>query len=292
MPSVPLIPLSLICMTIFASNSIFCRAALVYSDMGPFMYTGMRSVLAAVILAGLCAGRIIHPVDRNVSVWQAAWKGGSWIGGLSLFLYMFCFSLSYVNMPSAPGTLILNMMVQVCMLGWGILHGLNPNRRQTSGFVVATTGLVLLLLPGLTAPPLVGALLMAGSGFAWGVYSLCAHSVESAALVTAGNFFRAALFGLVTLVIGLIFESAPQALAWAFVLCGGLASSLGYILWYRIVPRHTLVGAAVIQLSVPVITAILGALFLAEVITMRLAVCSVLILGGIYVALKAKQQNG
>ncbi|MDO5538067.1 MAG: DMT family transporter [Desulfovibrionaceae bacterium] len=284
----PLAALTFLCMTIFASNSIFCRAALVSCGMGPLQYTGVRCLSAAFILALLCCARVIRPEAPGGSAWREAWEQSTWTGALALFCYMVTFSLAYVGMPSAPGTLILNMCVQFCMVGWGMLHGLYPGRRQYLGFGIATAGLVALLSPGLTAPPLLGALLMAGSGFAWGAYSLCGRHASSAALATAGHFWRASVFGLASLLFALIYESAGVPMAFAFALAGGLASSLGYILWYAIVPRYTLVGASIIQLSVPVITAVLGALVLSEAITMRLGICSALILGGIYTALRAR----
>ena len=78
--------------------------------------------------------------------------------------------------------------------------------------------------------------------------------------------------------------SAPwQAVACA-VVSGGIASSLGYILWYAIVPGYSLVTSSIIQLSIPVITAALAAIFLSETVTWHLVFCSVLILGGICLA--------
>ncbi len=282
--------LTVFCLTVFAGNSIFCRAALVACDMGPMLYTGVRALSAALILAALCCVCIIRPLpdgDTSGSVWRDAWQQSSWTGALGLFAYMLCFSLGYVAMPSAPGTLIINMSVQVSMIGWGLLHGLYPNKKQYLGFAIATAGLIILLSPGLTAPPILHSLLMAGSGFAWGVFTVAGRDARSAALATAGSFWRAALPGAVCLAAGLVLEPGPEPMAWIFVLAGGLASSLGYILWYSIVPRYSLVNVSIIQLAVPVITAIQGALFLAEGITLRFVVATILILGGICLALRA-----
>ena len=86
-------------------------------------------------------------------------------------------------------------------------------------------------------------------------------------------------------------ESAPSSAACACALAAGaLASALGYILWYVIVPRYSLVSASVIQLSVPLITALLAVLLLSEPVTPRLALCSVPILGGICLALLGGRQ--
>lgn len=284
--------ITIFCLTVFAGNSIFCRAALVACDMGPLQYTGIRALSAALILALLCCIKLIKPLpqgDGTSNVWRDAWQQSSWTGALGLFAYMIFFSSGYVAMPSAPGTLIINMSIQVSMIGWGMLHGIFPNKKQYLGYAIATAGLVFLLLPGLTAPPLLHSLFMAATGFAWGVFTVAGKDAKSAALATAGSFWRAALPGVVCAIVGFAFEPQPQAAAWIFVLAGGLASSLGYILWYAIVPRYSLVNISIIQLAVPVITAIQGAIFLAEGITARFVVSSGFILGGICLSLKASE---
>ncbi len=291
--------LTLLCMTIFACNSIFCRAALISGSqgdpsMGPLLYTSVRCLVAGAVLALLCLTGIIHAprtAERSASVWHEALAESSWSGALFLYLYMFCFSLAYVDIASAPGTLILNMCVQFAMVGFGMLHGLYPGRLEYAGLAVALAGLVALLSPGLTAPSPLGALLMAFAGFAWGAYSLCGRKATDAGRATAGYFWRASLFALATLVFALIFETAPHGTDMLFAVAGGLASSLGYILWYAIVPRYSLTGSAVIQLSVPVLTALLGAFFLSEAITLRIVVCSALVLGGICMALMNRKNR-
>lgn len=287
MPSLYLGLLTALCLTNFAGNSIFCRAALIFNNMGPLQYTGLRALIAASILVLLCLVKIIHPRTQGGNIWHDIWQESNWTGALSLFAYMICFSLGYVGIDSAPGTLIINMCVQFCMIGWGFMHGIHPNKRQYTGFAIATAGLIILLMPGLSAPPLLYSLFMAGTGFAWGVFSISGRDAHSAALATAGNFCRAAIPGFFCLVAGFLLEGTAEPLAWLFVFAGGLASSLGYILWYAIVPRYSLVNISIIQLAVPVITAILGTIFLSEVITMRLVIAAALILGGITLAIKS-----
>ncbi len=296
--------LSLLCMTIFACNSIFCRAALTADStgdpsMGPVLYTAVRCLVAGFVLALLAiAGHIRVPgkgagrdEETSSSVWQDAMAQSSWSGALFLFLYMFCFSLAYVDIASAPGTLILNMCVQFAMVGFGMLHGVFPGRLEYAGLAVALAGLIALLSPGLTAPSPAGSLLMAFAGFSWGAYSLCGRRAVDAGIATAGYFWRASLFALASLIFALIFERAPYGPAMLFAVAGGLASSLGYILWYAIVPRFSLAGSAVIQLSVPVLTALLGAFFLSEAITLRIVICSALVLGGICMALMTRHSS-
>lgn len=290
-------------LTLFALNSILCRLALVNYGMDPLTYTAVRNLSAAVMLAILCLVGVIKRKDEEKTqskskenfckgnVWQQAMQESSWLGGACLFAYMLCFSLAYVVIPSATGTLILNTAVQVGMIGWGIYGGLRPDRRQFLGLGIALGGLALLLAPGLSAPPLGRALLMAMSGLAWAGYTLCGRKASSATLATVGNFLRSAVMGVIAAVFALFLEKTPSFPAMLCALsAGALASALGYIMWYKLVPRYSLMGASIIQLAIPIITAILGVIFLAEAITLRLTLCGAIILSGIFLALYAKNK--
>jgi drug/metabolite transporter (DMT)-like permease len=77
-------------------------------------------------------------------------------------------------------------------------------------------------------------------------------------------------------------DSAGIGYAVAF---GTLASGIGYAIWYSVLPALRAASASTVQLSVPVITALGGVLFLGEVVTLRLVLASVAILGGIALVL-------
>lgn len=288
----PLFIATAFCLTLFALNSILCRAALVIWGMEPLHYTAIRGLSAAAMLALLCALNLVRGHKDKESVWKQTWKQSSWSGAFFLFLYMICFSLAYVDMPSATGTLIINISVQFGMMGWGMFHGTKPTPIQSLGLGLAFAGLIALLSPGLTAPPLWNSILMVITGLAWGGYSICGRGASSAALATAGNFFRcSAAAALTACAAWLLEEPAPPA-AWACALvAGAVATAPGYVLWYIVVPRYSLTGASIIQLSVPLITAVLAVMLLSEPITLRLALCSVPILGGICLALAAGKKH-
>ena len=88
---------------------------------------------------------------------------------------------------------------------------------------------------------------------------------------------------MVTLAGGMVaIHSTVHPLAVLYAcLAGMLATGCGYVIWYLVVARMSLVSGSVIQLSVPVITAIMGVFFLGEAISLHLILCSFIILGGI-----------
>lgn len=72
---------------------------------------------------------------------------------------------------------------------------------------------------------------------------------------------------------------------------GAVASGLGYAIWYAALPAIKATSAATIQLSVPVITALGGIIFLGEALTLRLTLASIAILGGVALAIFENQRK-
>jgi drug/metabolite transporter (DMT)-like permease len=70
-----------------------------------------------------------------------------------------------------------------------------------------------------------------------------------------------------------------------------LASGIGYAIWYTALPALNATNAATVQLSVPVIAALGGIVFLDESINLRLVLASVAILGGIALVILKKQRG-
>ncbi|MDD3684450.1 MAG: EamA family transporter, partial [Desulfovibrio desulfuricans] len=112
----------------------------------------------------------------------------------------------------------------------------------------------------------------------------------NAAAATAGNFIRCVPLAIVLLAWAAAFDQAgmPAAWPWAGVACalaaGALASALGYVLWYAVLRWLSVPSAAVVQLSVPLITALGGAVLMNETLGLRLLVSTLAILGGIFCA--------
>ena len=272
---------TLVCMIFFAANSLLCRMALFGTGMDAVSYTVLRSVSAAAVLCLLTRLR-----------GERALRFGSWSAALALFAYMACFSWAYVNLPAAAGALIIAVAVQTSMVGAGVILGQRPSRAQALGIALAMTGLVYLLLPGLDAPPLWPSAIIFLSGVSWAVYTLLGRRNSAPVAATAGNFVRCLPLALLLLVGDVVAGTGAggggPALPLAGVLCalaaGGIASALGYVLWYFVLPRLSVPTAAVVQLSVPLITALGGALFMGEPLTLRLGISTAAILGGIFCA--------
>jgi drug/metabolite transporter (DMT)-like permease len=167
------------------------------------------------------------------------------------------------------------------MMGYGFGRGERLGKLQVVGFILAVAGLIGLLLPGLQAPPLLGAVLMLGAGVAWGVYSLRGAGAGEATHMTAGNFLRAVPMAGVLSLAMLPLAALDCSGVWYAIASGALTSGLGYAIWYMVLPELSITSAAAVQLSVPVIAAAGGIVFLGEHLTVRLWITSAAILGGI-----------
>jgi drug/metabolite transporter (DMT)-like permease len=206
---------------------------------------------------------------------------GDWRSALALFAYAAPFSFAYVSVQLGAGTLLLFGTVQATMILAGFWLGERLTIEQTAGLGLALAGFVILLMPGLTAPPLGGSALMIIAGIAWGVYSLMGRSQLDALGATAANFLRAAPLALALSLATLPWAGLDIAGVIYAILSGTFASGVGYAIWYAALCGLTATRAAVVQLSVPVIAALGGVVFVNEPITLRLLIASAAILGGI-----------
>ncbi|MEO1306134.1 MAG: DMT family transporter, partial [Pseudomonadota bacterium] len=255
-------------------NAVLGRLGLVETDIGAGSFAIIRLFSGAITLVLICALQ-----SRRIA--------GTFAGGASLLVYAGCFSYAYLALPAGTGAIILFAMVQITMLGYGLIKGEVLSRLQWLGFIVAIAALIWLVSPGLDTPPLWAALLMALAGLGWGAYSLLGRHAKDATAATTGNFLIATVLAL-PILAALLWRSPepfPPANGIALaVLSGAVTSGLGYVIWYHALKSLSATRAGVAQLSVPALAAIGGVVFLAEPITLRFAPATSAILGGVALA--------
>lgn len=263
--------LTLLTMFAFAANSILTRLAIDGGFIDPSGFAILRVMAGALVLGMLISlrGGGLPLLRRNRIP-----------GAVSLTVYMIAFSLAYLTLDAGLGALILFGVTQVTMFTYGALRETAPTARQLTGAGIAFLGLLIALWPGPggTADP-IGALLMVFAGIGWGAYSIVGRRATDPLAATSANFLLCLPLMLIFLAgAGLSFS--PQGVALALV-CGGLTSGLGYALWYHVLPKLAGATAAVVQLSVPIIAILAGAVFLGESIGLLLVVSAALVVGGI-----------
>lgn len=273
--------LTLLAMLAFAGNSLLCRAAFTATHIDAASFTAIRIVAGAVVL-----WLVVRARDGRSD------PAGTWPSALALFAYAAAFSFAYLSLTAATGALLLFGAVQATMIGFGLFSGERLRAWQIIGLALALLGLVGLVLPGLSAPPLLGSALMLGAGIAWGIYSLRGKGGGDALRVTAGNFLRAVVFAVLLSAATLPWASLDAPGVGYAIASGALTSGIGYAIWYSALPRLKVATAASVQLSVPVIAALGGILLLGETATLRLLLASIAILGGIGLVIAERERHG
>ncbi|MDX2367127.1 MAG: DMT family transporter [Colwellia sp.] len=267
----------------FAANSVLCRLALGNETIDASSFTGIR------LLAGAIALFIILSIKGGMKGSnKGAVSKGSWTASLSLFLYAITFSYAYLSVDTGTGALILFGSVQITMIMLSLISGTRLHLIEWSGVILAFTGFIYLILPNITTPSINGFILMTVSGISWGIYTLKGRSSKNPLMDTTYNFLRTipfvALLGVFTLQ-NMSYSSEGIILA---LISGAITSGVGYTIWYIALGGLSSTQAAVIQLSVPVIAAIGGVIFVSEVITMRLVISATIVLSGILMVVLGK----
>jgi len=260
----------------FASNSLLCRLALADHRIDAASFTAVRLASGALVLC-ILAGRSLRP-----------WPG-SVVSAIALFAYAAPFSYAYLKLGAGIGALVLFACVQTTMIGWGVVRGERPKAAVWIGLAIALGGLAILTIRGASAPDPLGVGAMAIAGAAWGVYSLRGRSSSAPPLATtAANFLLTVPLAALLVLGARTPNTSPRGLVLA-IASGALASGIGYSLWYAALKTLAATRAAILQLVVPILAALGGAVFLGEHISIRLITSGIAIVGGVAIAIRARQ---
>jgi len=274
--------LTTLAMIAFASNSLLNRLALGQHTIDPISYTTVRLISGAIMLS------LIRSTQRKNG---QQLLGGSWLSAALLFLYAITFSFAYLSLSAGTGALILFGSVQLTMIIVALRSGERPQMLEWIGLCMAFGGLIYLVLPGLSAPPPLGSILMLIAGVAWGFYSVRGRGSQNPLADSTGNFVYAVpMILLIRLISVNNIQLSDTGILFA-ALSGALASGVGYVIWYSALRGLTTTRAAIIQLSVPVLAAWGGVLLLSEHISARLLFAGILILGGVGLTVLSRNKS-
>jgi drug/metabolite transporter (DMT)-like permease len=262
---------TLLALVAFAANSILCRMALGGNNIDASSFTTIRLLAGAIVLMA-----ILKANNKKSSS-----SKGNWLSGAMLFVYAITFSFAYMTLSTGTGALILFGSVQITMIFLSLISGNRLHISEWTGVSIAFAGFVYLVLPGVSSPSVVGFILMTMAGIAWGIYTLKGRGSGNPLADTAYNFLRT--MPLVIILTLITVHNAHYTLEGVLlaVLSGAIASGMGYTIWYIALGGLSATQAAVVQLSVPVIAALGGVIFVSEPITLRLTLSGITILGGI-----------
>ena len=307
---------TIIALIAFAANSLLCRMALADGAIDAWNFSAIRLLSGAACL-GLIMLLQAHFLKRNAlkrkllkrtrlkqsSLKQTALQQtgsvdktvlkekGDWLSAISLVIYAICFSVAYQALDTGMGALILFSAVQLTMIGWGIYNKERLNGVQWTALLIALIGFIYLMLPSAAMPSLSGALIMAISGIAWGIYSIRGKTCVSPLRTTGFNFLRSLVAVPILALIGMSYLSTISMTGVILAtVSGAIASGIGYSIWYVAMPLLKTTQSAVVQLCVPVLAALMGVVFLSEQLTLEFIIVSSVILGAVLIFILNKNR--
>ena len=276
--------LTAIAMLAFAANSLLCRLALAAGLIDAGSFTLIRLFSGAVTL-------IVIMLFRGNWRRQIPTTRFSVFAGVALFGYAALFSFAYVKLAAGTGALLLFGAVQLTLLALYWWQGQQFKILELVGIAVSLLGFAWLMLPSATRPDVWSAFLMVLSGICWAGFTALGKQAPTPSSGITWGFITASIFGL--LLSPLLLESIHVTLQGVMlaVASGAIASGCGYVLWYQVMQKLTLLQAAVSQLSVPAIALALGAALLSEPLTTHSIITSAIILGGIALVFLSRSQK-
>jgi drug/metabolite transporter (DMT)-like permease len=264
----PEVLLVLVC---FAFNSVATRLAVRDGLLDPASLTVARFVAGGAMLALVLAARrraaAAMPARRDL------------LPGLLLGAYALLIAYGYVHIGAAAGTFVF----YACVVATMALAGGRRQRRAVLGALVGLAGVGVLAFGRVEGASPLGVLLLAGTGVAWGAYSM---ALRRGGDPLGGN---ARAFALVAVASPFLLAAAwpptltPRGLALGAFM-GAVTTALAYALWARVLPRIGAAQAGVYQLLVPILAGAGGVLLLGEALTARLALAAALVLAGMWMA--------
>ena len=288
--------LSCLSMLAFAGNSVLCRLALAEQQIDPASFTGVRLVSGAfmlVLILSLSKKNVTDPASLDTETATGRFRR-SVFAACALFAYAIFFSYAYLSLDTATGALVLFGVVQITLISIGMAKGQTLKALEWVGLVLACVGFVYLLLPELNKPTLSGLLMMSIAGVAWGVYTAIGQGSVQPLNDTRANFVFTVPLVLILAVVCFLLDITPELTTRGILLAvvsGAITSALGYAIWYLVLPKLETTLAAVMQLSVPAIAAVLGLLLVNETPSFHLLVSGFTILLGIFIVIMARSKS-
>jgi drug/metabolite transporter (DMT)-like permease len=274
-----LIALSLL---FLASNSIFCKLALVNNYIDAYSFTLLRLLFGAITL-------VLIYFYKTKKIYFS--KKINWFSSFMLFSYAICFSYSFINIDAGIGTLLLFTVVQIVMVLFSLFQKEKITVQKFFGVILALFGLAYLLYPKDSFEiSLFHAFLMIIAGVSWAIYTILGKKSSDSLYNTMDNFVKSLIFIVVFYILFLPENMfiTNKGLLLAFI-SGSITSAIGYVLWYEVLPKIQFITAGIIQLFVPIISIVISIIFLKESLSMTLFLSVTMIFIGILLTVFSKK---
>lgn len=260
---------------IWGSSFLFQRITV--PVLGAPATAGMRTVLAALVLAGMLA------LLRRPLNWRARWRDYVTMGFFSAGVPFLLFAYAAHYLPAGYSA-VLNATVPLftVLLGW--LAGARPSASKLIGVAVGLGGVATLVRFGTVVPSWATAAAFAGLLLASLMYAIGARMARERftgadpLAMACGSLFGALLPQAPFALYSLPAVTPTVGVAAALLVLGVVCTGLAYHLFYELIRDAGSERATTVTFIVPVFAQIWGATFLGEAITWASALGCALVL--------------
>lgn len=286
---------TLIAMLAFSANAIICRWTLNNGYIDPISFSSFRLAAgAAMLFVVMALSAKKQAKNMRIKSTDIPSRKGDWKTSVYLFVYALTFSYGYVAISTATGALILAGVVQLTMIGYALRNGDKLHGAEWFGLALALIGLIYLMYPNLTSPSWWGLVMVIISAYTWAIYSLSGRQSSNPITDNAYNFYRTLPMILVLMIVSFAFTDVINltltGVAMA-IFSGAVTSGLGYIVWYKALPRLSSSLASACQLLVPLFAAFGAHWLIDESITLHFIIAATMMLGGLAFVLVGQNQH-
>jgi drug/metabolite transporter (DMT)-like permease len=281
-------------------GSTYMGIALVVQSMPPLMGAGTR-FLAGALLLGMIVLVIRGPRVFNFTFPEL--RGAIFMGLFILTIGIGMLSLAQRYVPSSIAALIVSV-IPLWIVIFRIRAGDRPSKLTLTGVGVGLLGLVLLLLPGGTAP-VGGADLfqvalwscgIAVSSFLWAFFSWKSTSYAQPKDSLVTTVIELATAGVALTVLGAVIgerwdlDSVTSAswFGWGFLV---LASAVAYSAYVWLIGNAPMSLVSTYAYVNPVIAVILGFMILSEPITYDVILGLTIVVGGVILVVSGERRS-
>ncbi len=257
----------------FAANSLITRHVVGEDLLDAGLLSGVRFVAGALALLGLSLARAERPVVGRANLLPALWLG----------IYAVCISYGYLHIGAAAGTFVFYASVLLTLVAGDLVRRTPLPTTRLVGATVSLLGIAVLASGSTGTVTVLGVVLLAATGVAWGLYTAAGRSTTEPRVATTGHFLVLAAVVVVPTAVGAgagLRVTGP-GLAWAVVMGAG-TTAFAYVAWYACQRSMSGAAAGAVQLVIPVITAVGAVVLLGEVLSPRLLVAAALVLVGMW----------
>lgn len=259
----------------FAANSLITRYVVAHDLLDPFLLSAVRFIAGAAALLAIALARRERPSVRRADLLPALWLGG----------YAVCISFGYRYIGAAAGTFVFYATVLLTLVAHDRAGGVAVPTHRAVGALVALSGVAALSVQALGTVTIVGVLLLAVTGAAWGMYTAAGRGGRDPRAASTSNFTLLAAILLVP--TGAELATGAQltttGLAWA-VGMGAVTTALAYVAWYACQRSMSATTAGTVQLAIPVLTTAGAVVLLGEPLTPAFVVAALLVATGLTIA--------